>query len=244
VLSLMIGLMAAPMASDGPRFRACSAVARTRPERAILIANGWRIEGGGAAARHCLALAQFQKGEHDAALESFEAAARLAAGGRDGAEAAVLLYLAGTNAALLAERPAVALRLAGDGLALTPPRAQAAKLGLLKGEALVALEREADGLAAIEAALAADAEVANGWLLKATLLRRLGRLEEAERAILEAGRRAADGSEAAADVQLEAGAIAFAQGRKDLARAAWTAAAAGEPEWPASVAARAALARD
>jgi tetratricopeptide (TPR) repeat protein len=114
---------------------------------------------------------------------------------------------------------------------------------LLKAEALVDLEQEAAALPVIEAALASDSEVSNGWLLKATLARRLGRLEEAEAAILEAVKRTQPDSPDMADVQLEAGAIAQAQGQTDLARAAWTAAASGNPELPAVKAAAAALAR-
>ncbi|GGI82627.1 hypothetical protein GCM10007973_18840 [Polymorphobacter multimanifer] len=241
---LAVPAQAVPLASDLSRFRACSQVARTSPERGIAVANGWRIEGGGAAARHCLALAQFQKGDHDAALTSFEAAATLAGSGQDGAETARALWTAGANAALLAEKPEPALRFALAGLELEPAPAEAAALQLLRAEALVDLKRESEGMAALDAALGLDPAVPGGWLLKATLARRLGNFAAAEAAVLEAGRRTAPESEAAFDVQFEAGAIAWAQGKKDLARAAWTAAASGDPEWPAVKAAEAALKLD
>jgi tetratricopeptide (TPR) repeat protein len=249
IFLLAVPAQAVPLASDLSRFRACSQVARTLPERGIAVANGWRIEGGGSAARHCLALAQFQKGDHDAALASFEAAATLAqsgstsgsASGKEGTDAARALWTAGANAALLAARPEPGLRFVLAALALKPVPAEAAALQLLRAEALVDLKREAEGLAAIDAALALDPTVPSGWLLKATLARQLGNFAVAQAAVLEAGKRTAPDNEMAFDVQFEAGAIAWAQGKKDLARAAWTAAASGNPEWPAVKAAEAAL---
>jgi hypothetical protein len=65
----------------------------------------------------------------------------------------------------------------------------------------------------------------------------MGDLKTAEAAILEAGKREPD----AADVQLEAGNIAMAQGNRALAQAAWTAAANGDPDGEAGKAAAAAL---
>ncbi len=233
--------VAVPLASDLSRFRACSTVARTNPERGIAVANGWRIEGGASAARHCLALAQFQKGDVDAALVSFESAATLAQSGSDGADTARALWTAGANAALLADKPEPALRFADAALALKPIAAEAAALQLLRGEALTDLKREAEALTAIEAGLAADPAVESGWLLKATLARRLAQYDVAEAAILEAARRAPAESVEATEVQFEAGVIAWSQGKADLARAAWTAAASGDPEWPAVKAAAAAL---
>lgn len=246
VLALVLAgpAVAVPLASDVSRFRACSQVARTSPERGIAVANGWRIEGGGSAARHCLALAQFQKGDHDAALTSFEAAATLAGSGSDGRAVALALWTAGANAALIANKAEPALRFVLAALALKPVGLEAATLQLLRGEALVDLKREAEGLVAIDAALALDPAVPNGWLLKATLARRLGDFAAAEAAILEAGARAPAESMDAADVQYEAGVIAWAQGKKDLARAAWTAAASGDPEWAAAKAAGEALRRE
>ena len=77
-----------------------------------------------------------------------------------------------------------------------------------------------------------------GWLLKATLARRMGDLPGAETAILAAARLGAD-----ADVELEAGNIAAAQGKTDLARQAWETAVSAAPESDAGKAAKAALER-
>jgi len=240
---LAVPAAAQPLASDLSRFRACTAVARADPARGVAVANGWRVEGGGSAARHCLAMAQFLKGDHDAALESFEAAATLAASGQGGAGPARALWTAGINAALLAERPETALRFADAALALAPDAAEAAALELLRAEALVDLKRGREGLAAIAAALVRDPGVPSGWLLKAKLARQLGEHDEAEAAILEAARRTPLETQEAGDVQLEAGMIAMAQGKRDLAQAAFTSAASGDAEWPATKAAEAALAQ-
>lgn len=245
-LALLLALMAAPalaQTGDTRRFEICAGLATRNPGRAIAVAQAWRIEGGGILARHCLAIAQFESGDYTAALESFGAAARDAARAPDTREAAARLWLAGANAGLIARRPAAVAVMVDEALTLSPPAPLAAELMLLKAEALVDLEQEAAALQVIEAALASDSEVANGWLLKATLARRLGRLEEAEAAILEAVKRTAAEHPDMPDVQLEAGAIAQAQGKTDLARAAWTAAASGNSELPAVKAAAAALAR-
>ncbi len=239
LIGLAVPAGGVPLASDKSRFAACSVQARSNPSRGIAAAQAWRIEGGGVPARHCLALAQFEAGDYPASLASFEAAAKMAASAPDGAEEARALWVAAATAALIANRPEPALGFLDQALAGKPD----AGLLLMRAEALVDLGREADAMPAIEQALALDAAVENGWLLKATLARRLGRLEAAEAAILEAARRLPADSPEQADVQLEAGNIAFASGKTELARAAWTAVASGEPEQPATKAAAAALAR-
>jgi tetratricopeptide (TPR) repeat protein len=143
----------------------------------------------------------------------------------------------------MAERPETALRFAEAALKLAPATGEAATLELLRGEALVDLKREPEAMAAIAAAVVDDPGVPRGWLLKATLARRLGDFSAAEVAILEAARRTPTDTDAAGEVQLEAGMIALAQGKRDLAQAAWAAAASGDAEWQSTVAAEAALAQ-
>lgn len=240
LLVLVAGpVLAEPSAGDRSRSNACMALVRSDPARAIANAQAWRIEGGGAAARHCLALAELARGDNAAALKSFEGAAEASAAARDGQ--AVAIRAQGAEAALLAGQPEVAVRfigaaLAGDsGIALSP-RAEAA-LRLTRAEALVDLKRDAEAAADLAAATARDPEVPAGWLLKATLARRMGDLKLAEAAILEAGRRAPEDAE----VQYEAGNIAAARGDMALAKTAWTAAAAAEPQSIAGQAAAKAL---
>jgi len=61
IVLVAVPAVAAPFGSDRGRYAACASLARTNPARAIATAQAWRIEGGGIAARHCLALAQFEK---------------------------------------------------------------------------------------------------------------------------------------------------------------------------------------
>lgn len=238
LLVLAAPLHAAQMAGDTSRFAACSTLARSNPGRAIATAQAWRIEGGGILARHCLALAQFEARDFASAIASFEAAARLAEEAPDTRAQALMLWRAGANAALLAGTPAPVPGFIDAALALAPGAPEAALLHLLAVEALVDLKREADAMTRLDKALALDPAVPDGWLLKATLARRMNNLPLAETAILKA---AAQNSESA-EIRYEAGTIAAARGKLDLARAAWTAAISIDPESPAGQAAKAALA--
>jgi tetratricopeptide (TPR) repeat protein len=243
-------LQAVPaMTGDAERFNACVAVATRDPARGIATAQAWRIEGGGIFARHCLAIAQFQASDYTAALASFEAAARSATGSAtqsatgsadqspEARAQARMLWTAMANAALIAGQPARVPAAVDAALALSPPPPEAAQLSLLAAEALVDMKRDADAMAAITKALALDPDVPDGWLLKATLARRMNNLPLAEAAILEAGNRDSDSPE----IRYEAGNIAAARGNLPLARAAWTAAVSIDPESLAGKSARSAL---
>jgi tetratricopeptide (TPR) repeat protein len=230
--------LAAPMAGDKSRYEACLAMARTTPERGIELAQAWRIEGGGVPARHCLAIAQFGRKDYPEALKSFEAAARASATAQDGQ--AVSLWAQAADAALIAGKPDLAVNFLDEALkGDLSPRA-AASLRVTRAEALVDLKRTTDAAADLETATTLDPTVRYGWLLKATLARRAGDLKSAEAAIL----KAAETEPGSAEVQLEAGNIASAQGNAELARAAWQAAAAADPESPAGKAAAKALSGD
>ena len=103
-----------------------------------------------------------------------------------------------------------------------------------RARALVALSRGEDALGALEAATRLAPERAEGWLLKATLLRRLDRRPEAQTAI----ERAALLTPGDPDIGLEAGVIAVLAGRDDAARASWQSVLALAPESPAAVTAK------
>lgn len=103
-----------------------------------------------------------------------------------------------------------------------------------RARALVALSRGEDALGALEAATTLAPERAEGWLLKATLLRRLDRLPEAQTAI----ERAALLTPGDPDIGLEAGVIAVLAGREDAARASWQSVVALAPESPAAATAK------
>lgn len=235
-------LAQAPMAGDRSRYNACLAQVKLDPGRAIAMAQGWRVEGGGVMARHCLALAHAARNQWDEALKDYEGAATMSETARDGQ--ALALWQQAGEAAMLAGKPEPAVRyltraLDNPGGIEASPKVQAS-LRVSRAEALVDLKRNAEAATDLDTATRLDPDVAYGWLLKATLARRMGDFKTAEAAILEAGQREPE----SAEVQLEAGNIAAAQGDITLARTAWTAAAAADPEGPAGKAAQAALQAD
>ncbi|MBV8971884.1 MAG: tetratricopeptide repeat protein [Sphingomonadaceae bacterium] len=219
-LTLLLLLAAAPAVAaapgDGERYRQCLDLARSDSARAIDAATAWRGEGGGVPARHCLALAYSARGDDAAAAAELAAAARAAEAAHD-AHAADLWGQAG-NAALLAKQGGAAIAdfTAGITVAGSEPVRLAALL-TDRARALVEANRTTEARADLTRATSLDPSSADGWLLLATLDRRLGDLPAAERAILEAARREPGDP----DIALEAGNIAGAEGRLDLARTEW-----------------------
>ena len=230
---------AAPARSpqEAARYRECLDLAQSDPRQAIDKATQWRANGGGVPARHCLALAQGQKGDFASAAATLVAAAQAAEAESD-PHAADLWGQAG-NAALLAKQPSAAITDFGSGIAVagTEPTRLAALLTDRAG-ALVAANRTSEAKSDLTRATSLDPSATGGWLLLATLERRLNDLPAAEKAILEAAKR----EPADPDVALEAGNIAGAQGRTDPARAEWKKVVDGAPGSEAAAAAAKSLA--
>ena len=191
------------------------------PSRAHTMAQIRRNETSGpdrVIANHCLGLAATELGMWEDARSAF-----LSSRDEVGPEEPVLRARAGTMAG-------IAAMAGGDGegaLALLETAivdAQAGSAGTIeayaqveKARALVMFERDEDALAAINRAVMLQAESAEPWLLKATLERRLKRLDEAQVSIERAG----DLAPQDPLVGLEAGRIAFLDARYDAARASW-----------------------
>lgn len=231
----MILIALALAATEAARYADCIGRARTDPIAAVAAASAWRADGGGVPARHCLGLALAGNGQAEAAAEAFAGAAQAAEVARS--PLAPELWGQAGNALLLAGKTAEAharltTALAGAG---TGPRAGA--LLIDRARASVELGRMAEARADLARAVTLAPDDPDGWLLSATLARGAGDLAAAERLALEAARRAP----ADAAVRLEAGEIALAQGRTELARAAFTAVAEAAPETPAGRRAAAAL---
>ena len=236
--------IAAPVAaapSDPGRYAACIELAPKDPARAMQLAYAWRIDGGGAASRHCLAVAQMHARHYDAALVNYEAAGTASEAARDGQAAA--LWRQAADAAMIAGKPAEAVRFLGRALARAggaelSPRAEADLL-TNRAEAQVAVGNAQAAFADLTRATELAPKFLTPWLLKATLARRGGDLAAAEAALLKAAELAPE----LPDVELEAGNIAAAKGDPVLARQAWEAAAGDGPDTPAGQAAAAALGR-
>lgn len=169
-------------------------------------------------ANHCLGTASSELGLWNDASTAFIAAREETPAG-EARTRARFGALAG-NAALAGGDAAGAL----DLLTLAESDAQAAADATLtalaaidKARALVALGRGEEGLGALETATTLAPDRAEGWLLKATLLRRLGQLDPAQSAI----ERAAQLAPTDPEIGLEAGVIAVLAGRDDAARQSW-----------------------
>lgn len=208
------------------------------PARANTMAQIRRGETKGAdrvLANLCLGMAASELGLWDDARAAF-AAARSETPESETRTRARFAALAG-NAALAGGDAAGAEGL----LALAQADARTAKAAPLeaiaatdRARSLVMLGRSDEALTALETATTVGPERSEGWLLKATLLRRLERLGEAQAAI----ERAASLTPENPEIGLEAGLIAVLGSRDDAARASWRSVLALDPDSPAAATAR------
>ena len=216
----------------------CLGTLEEDPARAHAMAQIRRSETTGAdrvLANHCLGTASAALELWDDARTAFTAAreetpegeprarARFAAlagaaalGGGDAEGALPLLTLAESDAQT-AKSPQLEAIAASD-----------------RARALVALGRAEQALTALENSTTLAPDRAEGWLLKATLLRRLERLPEAQTAIERAAGLAATNPE----IALEAGVIAVLAGRDEAARKSWQSVLALAPDSPAAATAK------
>jgi len=186
-------------------------------------------------ANHCLGLAATELGLWEDAIAAFLAARdetpsdEIRAKARFGAMAG--------NAALAAqdlERSSTLLRTARNDAQAAASAPMQAIIASDLARVLVALERPEEALAELDLSTQLITDEAGTWLLKATLLRRLDRLNEAQSAIERAGELAP----AQTAIGLEAGVIAVLSGREEAARASWQSVIDLAPESPEALTAR------
>ena len=169
-------------------------------------------------ANHCLGLAASELGRWTDAVTAFTAAREevpveeMRAKARFGAMAGNAALAGGDLQS--AERILLQARLDAATAASAPLQAITASD---RARALVALSREEEALTELQLATSLLPNEAPNWLLYATLLRRLDRLDEAQTAI----ERAADLAPADPQIGLEAGVIAVMSGREEAARQSW-----------------------
>ncbi len=198
------------------RFNLCMDKAVEDPASAIVDANIWMGEGGSFHARHCLAFAYTRQNSWGLATAEFEKAAREAAGMGD-ARAANLWAQAG-NAAVAGGETLQAISFFDAALAREDlVGAKRGEVHLDKARALVASGRAEDARAEFVKVHELAPEDPLGWLLSATLARRLGDMERALADIKVAAKLAPQDS----DVALEAGNIAVRSGDYASARKNW-----------------------
>jgi tetratricopeptide (TPR) repeat protein len=169
-------------------------------------------------ANHCLGLAATELALWDDAITAFRAARDETPDDEPSARARFGL-MAG-NAALAsgdANRATVVLGIAQEDARRAASATLEALAQIDMARALVALERPEEALAALDSAIRLEPATGEAWLLKATLLRRLDRLAEAQGAI----ERAVELSPLDSQIGLEAGVIAVLSGREEAARQSW-----------------------
>ncbi|BDI59922.1 hypothetical protein [Qipengyuania nanhaisediminis] len=216
----------------------CLATIEEDASRAHTRAQIRRNESTGAdrvIANHCLGLAAARLRLWDDAMTAFEAARDETPANEPRARARFAI-MAG-NAALGGGDAVRADRLLASAVADAETAASATLHAIAATDharALVALDRPGEALVRLETATALAPERAEGWLLRATLLRRLDRLGEAQGAIETAGQLAPLDQR----VGLEAGIIALFDGREEAARESWQSVIALDPDTQAAATAR------
>ena len=224
-------LLAAPAVQGPPspepkevRYRQCTDLIRSSPDRAIAMAGDWQGKGGGLHARQCLGLAYSKLGRWPEAAAAFEQAARDAETVRD--NSAADFWVQSGNAWLAGSDPAKAKTAFNSALgsnALTPLLRGEAHLD--RGRAEVAL----NDLAAARRDFDKAVELAPGdafvWYMSAALARRQLDLNRARNDIARAVSLAPDDGE----VLLEAGTIAGLSGEVEAAQGLYLRAARVAP---------------
>ncbi|QFT76504.1 tetratricopeptide repeat protein [Erythrobacter sp. THAF29] len=186
-------------------------------------------------ANHCLGLAATELGLWDDARTAF-LAARDETPPKELSTRARFGTMAG-NAALGGGDAEAAVTLLEQAQADAKSAASAtleAIAALDRARALVALQKPHDAILALSDATRLEPNKAEGWLLTATLFRRLDRLDDAQEAIEQAARLAP----LDVDIGLEAGVIAVLSGREDAARQSWESVIATQPDSLAAQTAR------
>jgi len=230
----------APPAAADPaeaRYRDCTARIRGDAEGAVAVANAWRGEGGGLAARQCLGLALAALERWAPAATAFEQAAREAEAANDSRRAD--LWIQSANAWIAASDGARALA-ALDAALLTPNLTDELRgeAYLDRARARVALGNSAAARGEIDRALQLVPNDPFAWYLSAALARRENDLARAGTDIARALSLAPDSP----DILLLAGTLAGLAGNMAEAERLYRQVAQAAPDSDAGRQARESLA--
>ncbi|BAV65694.1 tetratricopeptide repeat protein [Sphingobium cloacae] len=226
------GLIPVPPRYAAP-FQACIDAALDAPEKGVAFAEKWRIEGGGFYARHCMGFAYARAERWTPAIVALEQAADEAERTGEVAQSARLWAQAG-NAALAGGDAAKAKADFDAALARgLPDGIEKGEAHLDRARALVALDDHKGARDSLDIALDQAPKDPLGWLLSATLARRMGEMPLAQAHIARAVQLSPDD----ASVALEEGNIAILTDHADIARSAWQRAVKLSPDSPAGKAA-------
>lgn len=214
------------------RFNQCMDQAADDPDNGLLAANKWQIEGGGYLARNCLGFAYAELENWAKALPAFVLAAEGAEAAGD--DRAAIFWSQAGNAALAGGDHAAALKYLAAALE------QDTLDGLLKGEVHLDMARVYVAMDQYDQAKKQFVLVHElvpedplGWLLSATLGRRMDDLALAKSDIAVAAKLAITDPA----IALEAGNIAYAAGDVANAQSNWEQAVKFGPDSPSAKAA-------
>lgn len=229
LLPLLLQTAAAPAAAPqvDPRLGECVELAGSDPVTGVVRANEWIAANGGSPAWQCLGLAEAGSGRFDRAEAAFTRSAGLAEAASDPNLGNI--WMQAGNAALAAGQGATALVHLDRALATgTLTGTALGEVQLDRARALVAASRPDDAAAALKEAVRLAPQDPLGWLLSATLARRMDRLDQAASDIAIAA--ALSPGEPA--ILLERGNIAVLSGDPGTARAQWRQVAQAAPGSP------------
>lgn len=242
MIPILLALAAAQTAAgpaDTPeaRYRACTELVRSAPERAAEQADAWRLQGGGLPARQCLGLAYAALERWAPAAAAFEQAALEAEKSQDDARAD--FWAQAGNSWLAAGEPAKAKRAFDAALATTLLKPELrGEVHLDRARAAVALGDTAGARVDIDKGLELVPSDPFAWYLSAALARREADLPRAQADIA----KAVSLAPREPSILLEAGNIAGVSGEIEAAEGLYARAARIAPDSEAGRAAAAALA--
>jgi tetratricopeptide (TPR) repeat protein len=207
------------IAGDDDEYDKCLATLVDDPEAAEAMAATWQATGGGDAATHCQGLAMIANGEPDAGADLLE---HLAHGGKIQGLAQVVLLSQASQARLMADDTATALKDATEALDLAPDDPE-----LLIDRAAVndAIGHSGEEMDDLNRALSLDDSRGDALVLRSAVWRRMDKLDEARADIEKAIALDPDDAEAL----LERGIIRQRMGDASGARADWTRAQEVDP---------------
>jgi len=216
----------------GNRLAICVALIEVNPEAARADASRWletaKLDQKADAAQ-CQGMALVELGRWEEAAETFINGRDLTTPNAQQSRAQ-LGAMAGNAQLVLGQTDAalVTLDLAHADAGSAGNEVLKGEIALDQARALVALGREVEARDALTLARLALPPNAQGWLLSATLARRMDALDDAQRFI----EQAALLSPTDPEIGLEAGVIAVLSGRDDAARKSWSSVVETAPDTP------------
>jgi tetratricopeptide (TPR) repeat protein len=216
-------------ASPEDRYHACMTQVRSDAYNALQMAEAWRKQGGGEAARHCAAAAEMELGRFSDAGETLDALARNGPPSNPILRAS--LYGQAAHAWLAADLPDRAEAASTDALTLAP---RDAGLLVLRARARAGQRRFGEAISDLDQAIIIDPKFADAYVFRASALRQEKALDSA----------AADLDEALTldprhpEALLERGIVRLLKGDGAGARADWQTLIAFDPKTPAAEQAR------